>query len=94
MKRTPQRRVVSVDPYTTSLDPPRPFFALLVDTMLIETSLLRGTFFFATSLQRSGHRKMILCYLEPDQGKPWAVENRQRLTRIVEIAGFNPSESI
>ncbi len=32
MKHTPQRRVVSVDP-------PRPFFTLLVNTMLIETSL-------------------------------------------------------
>ncbi len=35
------------------------------------------------------------CYLEPDQGKPWAVENRQLLTRIAEIAqivGSNPSD--
>ncbi len=34
---------------------------------------------------------MTLCYLGPDQGKPWVVENGQRLTRIVEIVGFNPS---
>ncbi len=37
---------------------------------------------------------MTLCYLEPDQGKPWFVENGQLLTRIVEIVGFNPSGSI
>ncbi len=36
---------------------------------------------------------MTLYYLKPDEGKPWFVENGQRLTRIVKIVGFNPSIS-
>ncbi len=35
---------------------------------------------------------MTLCYLEPDAGKSWFVENGDLLIRIVEIILLNPSD--